>query len=96
MQARRASQEALTEDLAMMAKQLREITAVEGERLKADVALGEALNAAADRNTENLIKADKSLQDQIANSGGWGVWLVLLFAILSFFAAMLLIKLTNS
>ena len=89
------SQDELTEDLAAMAKELRIISTVEGERLKADVVLGEALNDAADRNTDNLIKADITLQEQIASSGGWGVWLVLLFAILSFFAAMLLIKLTN-
>ena len=48
-----------------MAKQLRELSTVEGERLKADVALGEVLNDAADRNTENLAKAELSLKEQV-------------------------------
>ena len=61
-----ATQEALTEDLAAMAKQLRELSTEEGARLKADVALGEMLNDAADRNSENLAKADLTLKEQVS------------------------------
>lgn len=68
-----------------MAQELRVLADSAGARITQGIADVDKINSKAEQHLRKLSSANEKLAEQIEKTGGWGLWLMLLFVVFTFF-----------